>query len=375
MKKVVVLGVGLVGGPIASDLASDFEVVAADVNPKALEKLGNIKNIRTICADLSDPTSVGRLLEDADYAINAVPGFMGFKTLRTIIEAGIHTVDIAFMPENVTELDFRAQEKNTCVISDMGVAPGMSNLLAGYAGHLLDKYLKLEIYVGGLPKVRTWPWEYKAVFSPADVIEEYTRTARLVRNGKIVLKPALSEPELLEMPVVGTLEAFNSDGLRSLIHSLNVPDMVEKTMRYRGHSKLMRVLSHAGFFNTEEISIGAARIRPLDFTSKLLFKQWELEAGEADLTVMKVIAQGEIGGQPVTIAWELYDEYDSQSGVHSMARTTGYAATAALRLMDAGLFLKPGVHVPEVVGRNPECVDFMLNEQKKRGIVYSEKRT
>lgn len=374
MKKVVVLGTGLVGGPIASDLASDFQVVAADVNPKALNKLINKKNLRTVCTDLSDHSAISSLLEGADYAINAVPGFMGFKTLRTIIEAGVPSVDIAFMPEDVMQLDSLAQEKNTCIISDMGVAPGMSNLLAGYAGQLLDKYLKLEIYVGGLPKVRNWPWEYKAVFSPADVLEEYTRPARLIRNGKIVMMPALSEPELLEMPVVGTLEAFNSDGLRSLVHTLDVPDMVEKTMRYRGHAELMRILNHAGFFKTKEISVGATQIRPLDFTSRLLFKQWELAPGEEDITVMKVIAQGEISGKPTTITWELYDEYDRKGGVHSMARTTGYAATAALRLIDAKLFYKPGVHVPEVLGRDPKCVEFMLDEQKKRGIIYAEMR-
>lgn len=374
MKKVVVLGAGLVGGPIALDLARDFEVVVADINQDALRKLENVAGIKTVVADLSEPQNISRLLKDAAYAVNAVPGFLGFKTLETAIHAGVDVIDIAFLPEDVMALDQLAKEKQVCVISDMGVAPGMSNLLAGYAGHLLDRYDKLEIYVGGLPKVRTWPWEYKAVFSPADVLEEYTRPARLVRNGKIVTVPALSEPELLEMPVVGTLEAFNSDGLRSLVHTLDVPDMVEKTMRYKGHAELMRVLSHAGFFNTEEIEVGSQKIRPLDFTSKLLFKQWKLNDGEEDLTVMKIIAHGELDGKKTVIEWELYDEYDAASGVHSMARTTGYAATAALRMMAAGLFNDHGVHVPEFIGRHPECVDFMLKEQAERGVVYKEKR-
>jgi saccharopine dehydrogenase-like NADP-dependent oxidoreductase len=375
MKKVVVLGAGLVGGPIALDLARDFEVVVADISPDALRKLENVSGIKTVVADLSDPENISRLLKDADYAVNAVPGFLGFKALETAILAGVDVVDIAFMPEDVMALDQFAKEKQVCVISDMGVAPGMSNLLAGYAGHLLDRYDKLEIYVGGLPKVRTWPWEYKAVFSPTDVLEEYTRPARLVRNGKIVIMPALSEPELLEMPVVGTLEAFNSDGLRSLVHTLDVPEMVEKTMRYKGHAELMRVLSHAGFFNTEEIKVGSQKIRPLDFTSKLLFKQWKLDDGEEDLTVMKIIAQGEIAGKKTIIEWELYDEFNQQTGVHSMARTTGYAATAALRMMSAGLYNHHGVHVPEFIGRYPDCVDFMLNEQAKRGVVYKEMRS
>jgi lysine 6-dehydrogenase len=375
MKKVIVLGAGLVGGPIAIDQANDFEVVVADINPENLSKLKSTSGLKTVVADLSEPENIIVLLKDADYAVNAVPGSLGYNALATCIHSEVDVIDIAFMPEDVMALDQLAKDKKVCVISDMGVAPGMSNLLAGYAGHLLDRYEKLEIYVGGLPKVRTWPWEYKAVFSPADVLEEYTRPARLVRNGKIVTMPALSEPELLEMPVVGTLEAFNSDGLRSLVHTMDVPEMVEKTMRYKGHAELMRILSHAGFFSTNEVTIGSHKIQPLEFTSKLLFRQWKLEAGEEDLTVMKVIAHGEIGEKKTIIEWELYDEFDQQTGVHSMARTTGYAATAALRMMASGMFTHHGVHVPEFVGRHPDCVDFMLKEQAKRGVVYKEKRS
>lgn len=374
MKKVVVLGTGLVGGPIALDLAEDFRVVAADISHDALKKLHGRKNIQTMQADLSKAEVIADLLKDARFAINAVPGALGYKALEVAIKAGVDVVDIAFMPEDVLKLDALARDKQVCVISDMGVAPGMSHLLAGYAGTLLSVYEKLEIYVGGLPKMRQWPWEYKAVFSPADVLEEYTRPARLVSNGKIVSKPALSEPELMDMPVVGTLEAFNSDGLRSLVHTLDVPDMVEKTLRYPGHAGLMRVLSHAGFFSAEAIELGSHQIRPLDFTSKLLFSQWKLHEGEHDLTVMKIIARGEIDGIKTQFSWDLYDEFDPKSGIHSMARTTGYAATAALRLMAAGHYHLPGVHMPEIIGRHPHCVEFMLTEQAKRGVIYNETR-
>ncbi|NLN94919.1 MAG: saccharopine dehydrogenase [Bacteroidales bacterium] len=370
MQKVIVLGGGLVGGPIALDLTGDFKVTVADVNNAALGKLSKKANIEIKLTDLRNQNELRELLSDTDFAINAVPGFMGFRTLEACIMAGVDTIDIAFMPENVMELDEIARKNNVCVISDMGVAPGMSNLLAGYAGTMLDDYQKLEIYVGGLPKVRIWPWEYKAVFSPVDVIEEYTRPARLVRDGKIVVKPALSEPELIDIPVIGTLEAFNSDGLRSLINTLDVPDMVEKTLRYRGHSELMRVLSHAGFFSTQEIKTGNSFVTPLDFTSEILFRQWKLNEFEEDLTVMKVIARGLKSGKETEISWDLYDEYSHSTGIHSMARTTGYAATSALRLVASQKFRQTGVHVPEFIGRLPECVEFMLKEQEKRGVVY-----
>ncbi len=369
---VIVLGAGLVGSPIILDLAIDFDVLAVDFNSKALERLEGKRNIKVKKADLSNPASVSELVSGADFAVSAVPGSLGYATLEAIIAAGVHAVDIAFMPEDVLRLDGLAKSSGVTVISDMGVAPGMSNLLAGYAGTLLDRYESLEIYVGGLPKIRTWPWQYKAVFSPADVLEEYTRPARLVRNGNVVVLPALSEPELIEIEGIGTLECFNSDGLRSLIYTMNVPDMVEKTMRYPGHSELMRVLSSAGFFDTKPVEVGGQFISPLAITSKLLFSQWKLEAGEQDLTAMKIIARGSKEGVSKVISWSLLDMYDLETGVHSMARTTGYAATAALRLIASGLFNQPGVFVPEAIGRIPACVDFMLNEQRSRGIIYRQ---
>ncbi|MCD4731520.1 MAG: saccharopine dehydrogenase NADP-binding domain-containing protein, partial [Bacteroidales bacterium] len=218
MMKVIVLGCGLVGGPIASDLSKDkgFKVSVADINNKSLNKLKKATGVNTIQADLSNPDITSKLVRDFDIVLSAVPGFMGFQTLKTLIEAGKNVIDIAFFPEDLFDLNDLAIEKSVIAISDIGVAPGMSNVLIGYAESQLDTIRSAVIYVGGLPKKREWPYEYKAVFSPIDVIEEYIRPARYMENGKEIIKPALSDPELLNFENIGTLEAFNSDGLRSL---------------------------------------------------------------------------------------------------------------------------------------------------------------
>ncbi len=369
-KKVVVVGAGLVGGTIAADLAIDFDVTAIDICQKNLNRVAQKAPVRTILADARNQDLLASLLEDTAYAVNAVPGWLGFKTLETIISKRVNAVDIAFMPEDVLLLNKLAVNNNTIVISDMGVAPGMSNLLAGYATILLDKCESLEILVGGLPKVRTWPWSYKAVFSPADVIEEYLRPARLVRNGKIITMPALSDSELVDFETVGTLEAFNSDGLRSLVHTLSIPEMVEKTMRYPGHIELIKALRHSGFFEKEPVMINDILVEPIEFTSRLLFNQWQLNDGEPDITVMRVTARGLKNGKTINLVWELFDEYDNKLQVHSMARTTGYAATAALRMMDTGLWSEPGIHVPENIGMIQSCVEYLLREQANKGVIY-----
>lgn len=370
---ITVLGAGLVGGPMALDLANDgYNILLADKDAARLEGFSGIHTINTLTCDLSEEGAVLAAIKDADFVLSAVPGFMGFKTLKTIISAGKNVVDIAFFPENLFELDELAREKGVIAISDMGVAPGMSNLLTGYVDTLMDETHKVVIYVGGLPKVRTWPFEYKAVFSPVDVIEEYTRPARYVEHGELVVKPPLTDPELLNFNEVGTLEAFNSDGLRSLIDTVKAPFMIEKTLRYPGHIDKIKVMKETGFFSETPVNINGTDIRPLDFTTKILLPNWKLEKGEEDFTIMRIIVEGEKDHQKLRYQYDLYDEFDRKTGVHSMARTTGYAATMALRLLINNLYKRKGVSAPEHVGQCTGCMSFMLKGLRERGVNYRE---
>jgi len=372
--KIIVLGGGLVGGPMALDLVKDkdIDVSVADINDDILSKFQSHAQIKTIKQDLSDSKGLRTMLSGFDMVISAVPGFMGYKTLETIIKSGKNAVDIAFFPQDALKLDALAKEHNVTAVVDCGVAPGMSNMLTGYADHLLDKTLKAVIYVGGLPEIRTQPWEYKAVFSPIDVIEEYIRPAFYVENGQIVKRPALSEPELIDFPELGTLEVFNTDGLRSLIKTLDIPNMKEKTMRYPGHIEKISFLKEAGFFSEEPVKMGNEMVKPIEMTAKLLFPQWELKPGEKDITIMQIMVEGEKNGKKRKYSWDLLDRYDSETKIHSMARTTGYTATVVLRLLKKCLFNQKGIITPEIIGQDEACVEFVLEELKLRNIVYKE---
>ncbi len=372
--KILVLGAGLVGGPIAMDLArnGEFEVTSADLSLEALDRLASIAGISTVQANLDNVEVLKPLVEKHDLIISAVPGFMGFRTLERIIECGKNAVDIAFFPEDMFALDSKARQMNVTAICDMGVAPGMSNVLIGYGASKLDSLEKGITYVGGLPVVRTWPFEYKAVFSPIDVIEEYTRPARYIDGGRMVVREALSDPELLNFPGIGTLEAFNSDGLRTLATTVKGDYLIEKTLRYKGHIEKMAVLRDTGFFSKEPILINGAMISPLEFTSRLLFPKWKLQEGEEDLTIMQVITEGLKNGVRHRYTWNLYDRFDKETGVHSMARTTGYTATMTARLLAKGLYDRKGVSAPEFLGKDESIVKFLFEGLSRRGVVYNE---
>jgi lysine 6-dehydrogenase len=372
--KIIVLGAGLVGGPWAADLSLDegFSVTVADRSQAALDRLAAGSDITCVRADLADPRQVAELVSGYDFVVDAMPGFLGFQTLQAVIAAGRNVIDIAFFPEDPFLLDDLAREKGVVAIMDCGVFPGMGSALVGRAARRLDTVQKVVTYVGGLPEIRQWPWEYKAVFSPVDVIEEYTRPARFLERGALVTRPALSDVELMDFPGVGTLESFNTDGLRTLLHTIAAPDMKEKTLRYPGHVEKMRMLRDTGFFSEETVDVGGRQVRPLDLTASLLFPQWQLGPDEGDITVMQIVVEGRRDGRTVRYRYDLLDRWDRTTGTTSMARTTGYTATCALRLVAQGLYSHKGVSPPEYLGRQRGCVPFLLEGLAARGVHYTE---
>lgn len=369
MQRVVVLGAGMVGSAIAVDLHKQYDVTSVDVDRSHLKPLDEYYQINTITEDLSDPAAISAIIKDVDIVISAVPGSMGFNTLKTIIENGKNVVDIAFFPEDPFDLDELAKEKSVTAVVDCGVAPGMSNLLLGYH-HRRMTVDSFECLVGGLPVKRILPYQYKAPFSPSDVIEEYLRPARFVENGRIVEKEALSDPEYVDIDPLGTLEAFNTDGLRSLIKTVNVPNMKEKTLRYPGHIDIIRVLRETGFFDKEPIDIKGQKISPLDLSSALLFRMWDLGADEEEITVMRITISGVEKGHPQTYVYNMVDRYDKTTKTSSMARTTGYTCTAAANLVLHGKFNRIGICPPEYLGENEEHVNFIMEYLKDRNIIY-----
>lgn len=379
--RVMVLGAGLIGGAIVKDLANDanLKVVAADIDQANLDRLKGESIVKAIKADLSDSSTVSKLVKDYDLVVGSLPGHMGFRTLETVIESGKDIVDIAFFPEDAFELDRLVKKKGVTAVIDCGIAPGCSNLILGYLTTVLDETERFECYVGGLPQEPEWPYEYKAPFSPSDVIEEYTRPARLVENRKVVTKPALSDVELIDFPGVGLLEAFNTDGLRTLIQTMSagskfgkIPLMKEKTMRFPGHAEKMRILRETGFFDKVPVSLNGVSVRPLDLTSRLLFPMWKLNEGEEDFTAMRIRVEGKKDGKRKRHVLDLLDTYDRKTNTTSMARTTGYTCSTVVRLLRDKKFDRSGICPLEFIGQDQECYSYIIEGLRKKGINFKE---
>jgi len=367
MAKIVVLGAGLVGGVMAKDLSKNHEVTSIDISQKNLDKL---EEIRTICADISDKNTLQGLIKDFDLVVGAVPGFMGYQMMKDVIEAGKNIVDISFYPEDPFGLDELAKEKGVVAVMDCGVAPGMGNIIFGHHDGRMQ-ITDYECLVGGLPEKREWPYEYQAVFSPIDVIEEYVRPARFVKDSKMITKEALSDTEIIDFEEIGPLESWNSDGLRTLIETMkHVPNMIEKTLRYPGCVEYLKVLRESGFFSYDKIEVDGKMIRPIDVTSKLLFPKWEMKEGDKDFTIMRIIIKGIEDNEEVSYQYNLLDRF--QDGTISMARTTGFTCTAVANLVVNGDYKRIGISPPEYLG---EHYKFVRDYLADKGVHYKVKKS
>jgi len=383
----------MVGGFIARTLAADssLEVLLADRDQGCLaacqhaSAAGGTPTLSTMQADLSDSDVVRSVIEAADLVIGAVPGHLGYFVLETVLGAGKDCVDISFFPEDALSLDGLARQRGARAIVDCGVMPGLGGMLGARLAADLEaegaQVTHLRIMVGGLPLVRRWPLEYKAPFSPIDVLAEYTRPARVREWGHVAEYPALSGVEPVELPEVGLLETFNTDGLRTLLHTLDIPNMTEKTLRYPGHAEKMRLLRDLGFFDSDAVEVRSGlSVAPLELTSRLLEGTWRLDEGEPEFTVMRVEVQatvgaalmpptGAINGSPTFIrSCDLLDRTDPDTGDSSMARTTGWPAVLAARLMLAGVWDRPGVSAPELLGQDRRVWQHMLDGLAEGGI-------
>jgi lysine 6-dehydrogenase len=369
MSKIVILGCGAVGRYMAIDLCKDpgNEVISVDLNREALELLAREHPVRIRVEDLSTAEGVTRAVEDADIVIGSVPQSIGYAMLENVIRAGKNIVDISFFLEDPFGLDELAKAQGVTAVVDCGVSPGMANIILGYHTRKM-KVRRYECYVGGVPKSRNAPLGYKSPFPVLEVLEEYAESGSMVEDGKVVVRPLLSETMTIDLDKVGTMACLNSDGLRTLFRTTDIPDMFEKTLRYPDHVDQMRIFRDTGLLDMTPIQVKGVSVRPIDVTASLLSPLWKYEAGEADITVMRLVISGLEDGKPATYTWDMYDEYDASTGTPSMAKTTGYTCTAVTRMVLEGLYSQKGICPPEFVGRSEGCWDSVKRYLEDRGV-------
>jgi saccharopine dehydrogenase-like NADP-dependent oxidoreductase len=374
--KVLVLGAGAVGTTMVFDLAESDEnqITVVDCSPIALAQFQNLANVTAIDFDVNRLSGISLTkLGSFDLVFGALPSWLGLEAMKAVIDAKIpYYIDVSFMEENaITLLDKKAKKNGVTCIMDCGVAPGLSNIIAARVIQKLEGCKYVTIYAGGLPVNRNSGFlNYKAGFSAYDVIELYTRPSRVLENGKIAFKEALSDVEMVSIPGVDCpLEALTTDGLRSLLDTVSDNVTVyEKTLRYPGHFQAISVLRNVGLFSKNQIALkNGVAVRPIDVAAKLLFPLWQFDVGEKDFTVLYVVAEDE--NRKVLGDWSFVDE--GRDGIRSLPRTTAFPATIAGQLLvNKETKLTCGVHAPEALAYEEYGFSQLLKGLQSKGILY-----
>jgi len=391
MRVLILGGSGIQGSAVAEDMVKNenvIDVVIAGRRKKALELVASwIKSekLKIECVDVSDKESLIKLIKEGgfDVVISSVPWRVAITPLEASIEAGVNFLDFGLyqnleFDKNISKFDENARNAGVSVVPSCGVAPGLTNMLAGYGASKLDKVDKIHIFVGGIPEKPQPPLYYKTVWSLEGVWTEYTGKCRIIRDGKITEVEAISGLESLEFPGVGKLEAAYTDGLGTLLHAYKDPilkgveEAYEKTLRYPGHYEKIKTLKECGLLDTEPIEINGAEISPRKFLTTLLDPKLKLEKDERDMTIFRVEVIGRKGDNETRYRFDLIDYRDEKTGILSMARTTGYTGSIVAQKMLEGKIKEKGIVFPEKIGANEELFKEILKEYSKRNIRIKE---
>lgn len=359
MERYAVMGAGLMGRVVAKDLLqaeSDATVTLFDYSGGCLTEAAEFiadPRLGTEQLDVSETDRAARMLEGHAVAVGALPHRCSLDGIAAAIAAAVPIVDlVGGDPERRQELEQGAVEAGVLVIPGCGVAPGVSNVLIARGVELLDEALEAVIYVGGLPRQREPPLEYQIVYSLESVFGACVRPARIRRDGQEVTVEPLSGLELLEFPEpIGTLEAFYTDGLASLLMTMSgriKRFLAEKTLRYPGFAERVRLLRGCGLLDTEPVRVGSAEVAPVDLLIRRLTPILEL-GPEGDILVMRVTVKGLADGKECTHSFDLLDHFDPRTKYTAMARTTCFPAAVAARMIGAGRIPGTGVRFPEQV--------------------------
>ncbi|WP_153733238.1 saccharopine dehydrogenase family protein [Sporosarcina obsidiansis] len=375
--KVVVLGAGLMGKEVVRDLVKQDEVKKVYLADRAIRQAEDFAEqlmsdkLDILLLDANNDVQLSDVIALGDIVVNALFYTFNEKVARCAVERGVHVVDlgghIGGATEKVLALHEQATAKGVTLIPDLGVAPGMINILAGYGASKLDKTDAIKLYVGGVPVKPEPPLNYNVVFSLEGLFDHYTDPSRVIRQGQVVELPSLSEVEALAFDGYGTMEAFHtSGGTSTLLESFpDVETLEYKTIRYPGHAEKFQLFVDVGLLSRDSaIYVDGKPLRVRDVMMAHLSPQLRL-GDKSDAVLLRVLVSGMKDGKAATITFNMITEKDQSTNETAMARATANTISAVAQMIGNGIITKRGAYPPEKIVPG----ELYIEEMKKRGVV------
>lgn len=378
--RVVVLGAGLMGKEVVRDLVKQDEVKKVYLADRAIRQAENFAEqlmsdkLDILLLDANNDVQLSDVIGLGDIVVNALFYTFNEKVARCAVERGVHVVDlgghIGGATDKVLALHEQAIAKGVTLIPDLGVAPGMINILAGYGAASLDQTNAIKLYVGGVPVNPEPPLNYNVVFSLEGLFDHYTDTSRVIREGKVEELPSLSEVEMLTFDEYGMMEAFHtSGGTSTLLESFpDVETLEYKTIRYPGHAEKMQLLVDLGLLSRQStIQVDGKPLRVRDVMLAHLNPKLRL-GDKSDAVLLRVLVSGLKAGEPVTTIFNMITEKDQSTNETAMARATANTISIVAQMIGNGVITKRGAYPPEQIVPG----DLYIEEMKKRGVIIHE---
>lgn len=380
MSHFLVLGAGKMGTVLAKDLIesdSQNEVTLVDVNNDHLKQASGFiqsERLSLLQKDVEEGSQMNEIFKGKDVALGALLHKHSLPLLETAVRQGVHFVDLVGEgPLDRLKHDKEAKKRGICLISGLGVSPGITNICVGRGIHLLDEVERAMIYVGGNPVYPKPPLNYRIVYAVESLLDFYVRKVPILKNGEIQEVEPLSGLESISFPApFSEMECFYTDGLNSLLYTMKGKvrdEMAEKTIRHKGHAQQIRILKESGLFSREPIQVEDQQVIPRKVLEAVLDSEMKL-GDEEDVTLLRIIVEGQREGKPESHIFEMLDRYDKEKGYTSMAKTTSFPASVAAQMIAAGRINQRGSFFPEDIFHD-ELYKPLMDELEKRGVIVT----
>lgn len=268
MKKILVLGAGLVAKPLVQYLLNQdgIEVMVASRTVSKAEKLvDGHPDGRTLSLNVNDTEILNKLVSEHDLSISLLPYAFHLTVAKMCLEHKKHLVTTSYVKPEMAALDGQAKEKGLLFLNEIGLDPGIDHMSAmKIIHHVWDnggKITSFKSYCGGLPALdaNNNPFGYKFSWSPKGVILAARNPAQYMVDGQKVVVDSerlFDDYHFLDVPNLGTFEAYpNRDSLPyiDLYGFKAIKTMYRGTLRNISHCETWRNMVALGLLDNEKV--------------------------------------------------------------------------------------------------------------------------
>lgn len=283
MKKILILGAGLVARPLVRYLLDqpDYEVeVASRTVSKAVKLIDSHPQGIASELNLKDEESLKEKIAQTDVVISMVPYSFHTKVAKYCIDYKKNMVTTSYVSEVMKNLDAEAKKAGILILNEVGLDPGIDHMEAMRIIHEVEEnegeIQSFISYCGGLPapEANTNPFGYKFSWSPIGVLLAGKNSAQYLKDGEQIFIPdkdLFSHYSLINIEGLGEFEGYSNRNSLPYIQLYKIPSaktMLRGTLRNKGWCSTLKKIVDLGLLDEKEEDWSGLTYK--DFLNKLM---------------------------------------------------------------------------------------------------------